>query len=314
MSKKKTVAWCLAGAVPIVLAAWWLPSLSFWWLFQKSIEGHDPGGAVGAVLWARIAEAEGRPAGSLDAKPASRAGSGWGRVLSEGLFVPMPPGDVVRIGRDGATLVVEFRSGSLTVDRFPAGTILGVYREALNKIGGSDAIDSAPGNDRSVLKAATRATPRDFSMGMDAAGRNLYAASVLTKLRIWEYPGDAASGSAGAGGQAVGQLSFQSVRSPDGNVEGSLLGRAGVHGRVILVLPDSVLSIGMRGSFPASWLAEPDRWAAIVPARAEAVVEWREEVRRQLGAGHPLRVWAEEAANLDPAGKPAQPAARPDAR
>ncbi len=320
MSAKKATVWCIAAALLIAPAAIWLPALSFWWLFQKVIEGYDPGGAVGAVLWARVAEAEGRPSGRAGGAAESPTDTKWGRVLTDGLLVPLPPGDVTRIGREGATLVVEYRSGRLTVDRFAAGTILGVYREALIKVGGSRTSEAAPGDDRTALKAATIATPRDFDMGLDAASRNRYAASVLTKLRIWEYPGAETAAAPSGAGRHAGQLAFHAVRSADGHVEGSLLGSAGAHGRVIVVLPDSVLSIGMKGSFPADWLAEPDRWAEIAPARAEAVSSWQEEIRRHHGAGHPLRVWADGAAAPEPLkqpgqpGQPVQPPPQPTAR
>src|SRR6185503_1117747 len=279
MSTKKIIAYSAIGVVSLVLFVGWFPAGSFYFFFQREILHHGRQSGVGGVLWAKPAEAASKqkPAGTSDGAVAAASGVSakpWRQILHGNLLLPLPPGKVRRVVGEGATLVIEFEEGVLTVDRFERGFLRGLFDKEYERIN-ADRRDVAKLEDGEALEAAGFTTPADFHINMNARTRNRYAVSLLVKMLLWDCPSDELLVNA----EGV-RFRMEAFRL-DGERNGALLAATGFGTRVLTVVPQGVFAFAVRGNCPEEWTATPGNWGRVEVASESAARAWRDAVRSQ---------------------------------
>lgn len=165
----------------VFYGALWIPSVAFYVEFQKLVTTGELGQTVGGLLGAQTSLYERSLTGSEQ--------KAWHRVPFKDRLFSLPPGPVKAITKQGDGLVVIMEEGKVTLDVFPQGLLRALVLDHLETVGGSS--DDIPRahlefDEGQLLWQLTNTTPADFSLGMSTAERNVYAALVCAKLRLWD--------------------------------------------------------------------------------------------------------------------------------
>ncbi len=171
------VVLAVVGAL-VVYGVCWLPSVVFHVTFQDLITTGDIGQRSGGMLNATVEEYR-APEG---ARP-------WSRLDFQDVSIPVPPGEVIERLEEGATLVVRYADGSVIIDRFRSDLLVGMILEELGRVGGKPSDLESVGllpEGPTALERISTVTPDEYSFGMETPKRNVYAALVCSKLRLWE--------------------------------------------------------------------------------------------------------------------------------
>ncbi len=217
---------CLAGALAAYAASWVGP-FAFYHQFQKRFDDGRLGVPGGVLRTFPIADAAEAPA------PA-------GCIVRDGVRFPLPEGTLREFLPAGDVFVAVLDEGRVQYQRLPPDFVRTLYRNELEHIGDTP----APAADEIALfDAIARVTPAAFRFNWPAPARNAYAASLMTKLLLWED---------------------RPVRAMHAHDE--------LHGRSVLVLyadgsakcvtrtPQATLVIRMGTEAPARWKASARQW------------------------------------------------------
>ena len=272
------------------VTAIWFPSLAFFVFFQGSLPG--PETPLGAVLRAPVAEA------AVRRELAGTTTADAGRVVHQGLSLPLPAGKLLAVEGRGSTLVLLYPDVEVTVDHLPPRLFAALYLEERRRAGGKANLpgDSAL-DDGEVLERVVATSPDGFHFGMGSRERCDYAAALLVKMLILAPPGGEGVVSSGPGPvvDSPAQVTARRLKGSDGRTVGLAVVSARDL-RIVVARDHGIIAFGARGSVPTEWISAADRWLDTRTSNPEQTRAWCDQVLRSHASADPLRVWAEKVA------------------
>lgn len=163
---RKELYLTLALAIPLLCLAPWVGPLYFYYTFQRPLEKRPPNVPL-----------------QMKPEPVDPVfPTDWKYMSAGGVSLPVPSGELLRFeeNRDGACAYLK--EGVVTYKLLPRGFFGKVYLEERKALGLW--VGLKPPEVDLVERIASTA-PRDFRFSWSGARRLVYAAFILSKMRIW---------------------------------------------------------------------------------------------------------------------------------
>ena len=187
-SKKPTAGRYVLYAVlfvGVLVASIFAGPITFYFSFQKELEAvaaQVPGDCVIQVR----PEALGMDR-SAEAEAATQ--QGWHRILDGDLSCFLPPGEIKTIQKQGQTLVVEYGTGKVLVDRMPVGFLKNTYFKILENLDADPSKippEMVEMTEEGFLERVCGATLSDYRFEFDQTERTMYSADLMSKMLLFD--------------------------------------------------------------------------------------------------------------------------------
>ncbi len=228
LTKPMLAVWVLVGATVVYFSSWIGP-VAFYYRFQKPLQAgtyscHD------GVIW------------SWPRAVATAASPGWDYQEHEGGILPIPPARFKGFKQKDWFVVGVCDEGEILYRRFPPAFLRELFCSELEKV---DGVCSELPDEVTLLADIVRVNPDSYSFGWSLEERAIYAAQLLSKMRLWDD-------------RPVHRMEIAERSEPPGT--SVLVEYADGTAKIVATTTTGTLVIMLPIEAPPSWKASPAFW------------------------------------------------------